>query len=622
MRPITRYLVEPYRAYLVGGCILAALGYHYLFDGAYLVRADAALLGAALLGSISPLLKALEALRRRSVTIEVFNLFALIVSFATGEYESATFIALMLTIASWLDWYTEARASHAVDELLKLKPAKAVRVVGDTKEVITPDQIRAGDVLLVVTGEQIPADGTVVYGTSYVNEASLTGESIPIERTVGDPVYASTIATSGALKVRATTAGMDSTLERMAALIRDASLHKSRGERLADRFARIFMPIVLVGGLLTYLASGDIRMTAALFLVVCADDIAVSIPLAITAALGHAAKQGVIVKGGVWLHSLARVRTIAFDKTGTLTKGTPVLTQSFLAPNVDEGTFWRYVAIAQKFSEHPVGKALYREALSHTDSQGVPDPDTIEVVQGGGIVARSETHTIAIGNRNIAALTDMHLTQSIEGCLTAYERTACTAVAVYMDGYAVGALAVTDVPREDAPDALAKLAAMGIRTIMLTGDNPEVAHAVANKLGIHDVHAHLSPESKLAAVTELARKGTLAMVGDGINDAPALARADVGVAMGEGGTAVAVETADVVILTDKLTRIPDLIALARRTVSVVNADMGIWFVTNALGIVFVLTGVFTPAYAALYNLGTDFLPLLNSLRLFAPRRNL
>lgn len=621
MHLIARCLTEPYRAYLLGGCILLALGYQYFFNGTHLIRADMVVLAAALIGSITPLFKALRALLRRSVTIEVFNMFALIVSFATGEYESAAFIALMLTIASWLDWHTEARASHAVEELLALKPAKAVRMVDDVKEEVVPEEIRVGDTLFVAAGEQVPADGVVVYGTSYVNEASLTGESVPVERTVGDSVYASTTATSGVLKVRATVAGADSTLERMAALIRDASLHKSREERLADRFARIFMPIVLVAGLLTYIVSDNIHMTAAFFLVVCADDIAVSIPLAITAALGRAAKQGVIVKGGAWLRALARVRTIAFDKTGTLTKGAPTLTQSFLAPGVDAGTFWRYVAIAQKFSEHPVGKALYREALSRAGIDEVRDPDTIEVIQGMGIVAQSEGHTIAIGTRGLATPANIHPTPEIEENLDAYERNACTAIAVYMDGRAVAALAVADAPREDAPHTLATLAAMGIRTIMLTGDNPEVARAVAHNLGIQDVRARLSPESKLLAVTGLAREGTLVMVGDGINDAPALARADVGIAMGEGGTAVAVEAADVVILTDKLTRIPDTIMLARRTMSVINVDMFIWFITNALGIVLVLTGVFTPVYAALYNLGTDFLPLLNSLRLFAYRRN-
>jgi heavy metal translocating P-type ATPase len=604
------FLKQPYREYILIALLLLALSNHYLLRGDIVF-----VVIIAILGSIIPLWSALVALRERKITIDVFNVFALAISFATGEYTSAAFIALMLAIASWLDWKTEVRATNAVEELLKLKPSKAVRVHGDTEETIDVAEIKEGDILIVKNGERIPADGVVIYGCAFVNEASLTGESTPVEKHVGDDVFSSTVSESGVIKVRAMKVGKDSILERMARLIDDAAKNKSKTERLADRFAGIFLPIVFFAGIVTYLVTGNITMTAALFLIVCADDIAVSIPLAITASLGHAAKRGVIIKGGEWLSALANVRTLVFDKTGTLTYGMFALSRAELEADVDSKIFWKMVAIAEKFSEHPVGKALYKEAMKR-DGGVIPDPEEVKVVRGVGIWAKGSGHEIAIGNDKLAETFSLSMSEDAHKKFHTYEQSAQTTMAVFLDGKFSGILGVADIPREEAGSALAALKKQGIRLVMLTGDNEEVARSVSKKLGIDEYRAEMTPESKLRVVEEIAKSGGLAMVGDGVNDAPALARADVGIAMGAGGTAVAVEAADVVILTDRIDRIGEMIELSRRTVSVVNADMGIWLVTNLVGVVLVFTGIASPAFAALYNLLTDFLPLLNSSRLF------
>lgn len=600
----------PYREFAVSAFVGVGLCYHY-----FLGDAVPLLIVSVIVGSIVPLSGALDALHERKITIEAFNFFALLVSFILGEFTSAAFIVLMLAFASYLDWHTESRATDAVSELLKLKPSKAYRESSGQTEEIAAEEVRSGDILVVKNGERIPVDGVVIYGTAFINEASITGESKPSEKIIGDEVYSSTLSESGVIKIRATKVGTDSTIERMARLIEEAAKNKSKTERLADKFAGIFLPIVLLLGVVTYLVTRDMRMTAALFLIVCADDIAVSIPLAVTASLGRAAKRGVIIKGGEWLHALSRVNILAFDKTGTLTYGHFAISESEIAPEMDKDLFWKAVAVTEKFSEHPIGRAIFKEAS--VQSKDVPDPLEVKVVSGAGISALFGKSEVVIGNEKILATKGITPPEELSARFDAKKsRGGVTVLYVYIDASFAGFLSVADTPRVEARESLEALQQKGVRVIMLTGDNEEVARTVSTQLGIREYRAGMTPETKMKEVELLAKEGHLAMVGDGINDAPALTRADVGIAMGAGGTAVAVEAANVVILTDQLDRIPEMIALSKRTVSVINADMWIWGLTNILGITLVFFGLVGPALAAFYNFATDFLPLINSARLF------
>lgn len=609
-----RHMFAPPRVhYIIAALLAAGLIDHYLItESAWL------LWSTALIGSIIPFREALEGAMKKTITIEAFNFMALVVSFATGEVTSASFIGLMLTFASYLDWRTESRAGNAVEELLKLKPHKANRLVGETTEEIASDDVRVGDVLVVKNGERIPVDGVIIYGEALINESSLTGESVPVEKDVGDEVYSGTLSETGVIKLRATKIGADSTLERMARLVEEAGKQKSKAQRLADRFAGIFLPVVVLAGIATYLISKSITMTAAFFLVVCADDIAVSIPLAVTASLGYAAKRGVIIKGGEWLDTLAKVRILVFDKTGTLTYGDFRLAEVRIQDGIIESDFWRLVGITEKFSEHPVGRAIFKEAKKKCAD--LHDPDEIFVFKGAGLRALIGNREVVIGNEKVLPHAGLSLSANVTAEYNTLRASGYTGMLVFIDKSYAGMLAIADTPREEAKTSILKLRDLGVRVVMITGDNEVVAKEVCSKLGITEFRAGVTPEGKLNEIAELSKSGMLAMVGDGVNDAPALARANVGIAMGAGGTAVAVESANIVILTDNLARIPEMITLARRTVSVVNLNMGIWFVTNAIGVGLVFGGILGPVLAAAYNFATDFLPLLNSVRLFRNRK--
>jgi heavy metal translocating P-type ATPase len=611
----TDIIRKPLSEYVLISLIVVTLAIGHFFPSLW-----QPLLVTAVIGSIPPLAGALQALRRARMTIDTFNLFSLIVCFATGSAVSAGFIALMLSLARLLEWFTESRAHKAIEELLKLKPTRAAVEESGVLYERPVSEVREGDILLIKNGERVPVDGVIVFGEAHINEAPVTGESLPVRKVVGDEVLGLSFTESGVIKVRATRVGKASTIERMVALIEEATKHKSRSEKFADRFAGFFLPAMFALGALTYLLTRDIVMVAALFIVACADDMAVAIPLAVTATLRRAAQMGVVIKGGRWLDALADIRTVIFDKTGTLTSGSLAVRDVRIEPGVDPARFWRAVAVAEKFSEHPIGRAVFRAALEKSPEP--PDAREYRVIKGVGVAARLDGDEILIGNEKILEERTLAEAGDIGRRLERLRaESGWTVFVVILNGAFAGHIAVADAPRPEAAGSVADLHDLGIkRVVMFTGDNEAVAAKVAGAIGIKEFRASMSPEDKMRQLEILRRSGRVAMVGDGINDAPALALADVGIAMGGGGTAVAVEAADVVILTDNLDRLPELIRLVRRTKRVVWGDMVIWSVSNLVGFALVLTGIAGPALAAFYNFATDFLPLLNSAQLFRGRK--
>ncbi|MEK7637855.1 MAG: heavy metal translocating P-type ATPase [Patescibacteria group bacterium] len=604
------WLTSPRRDFVLIGAVGVAL-----LLNVFVESISVELLMLAGIGSIPLALRAARDIAHTHISLDVFNLFAIGVSLATGEVVSAAFIILMITSADILQLHTSRRTQHAVEHLLKLKPQTALRQRGNTLETIAIGAVRVGDTLIVESGQAIPVDGVVISGRALVNEALVTGESVPVEKIAGASVLVSTVVDTGAIKVRAARVGKDSTIERMAELMRSAAANKSKPERIADRFAGIFLPIVILFGAGVYIVTRDLRMTAALFLVACADDMAVAIPLAMTASLGWAAKRGVVIKGGAWLHTLSKVRTLVLDKTGTLTYGTFRLDRLEIEPGIEEKEFWRMVGVAEKYSEHPIGRALSAQARDRVGE--IPDPDDITVHKGAGIAAQMGGHRVAVGDEKLLQLLHIPMTERMRNTLSAARAASVgTSVLVLRDGILLGSISLADAPRPEASRSLQTVRELGIRDIvMFTGDNERTANRVASQLGITRVRAQMKPEQKLIELKSLQPR-PVAMVGDGINDAPALARADVGIAMGKGGTAIASEAADVIILTDDLSRLADLVVLGRRTMSVINWDIVIWGLSNVVGFTLVLTGIAGPALAAFYNFSTDFLPLINSSRLF------
>jgi P-type Cu+ transporter len=605
------FFKPPWREIAIIILVSLALIIYYLYSPAKII-----LFIAALIGSLFTFVSALKSIYKRRVTIDTLNAFALIVSFAVYEYRSAAFIVLMLSFANILDWKTESRSKHAVEELLRLKPEKAVREIGKKVEEVAVSEIHTGDIVVVESGSRIPVDGFVIFGQTYVNESPVTGESLPVHKVVGDSVYTSTLNESGVIKVRADKVGADSTIEKMAKLIKEAAQNKSKSEKLADKFAAMFLPILILVGSLTYLITRNVEMTVALFLVACADDMALSIPLAMTAALGRAAKRGVIVKGGRYLEVLGKIKTLVLDKTGTLTYGSYEIRDVRISEEYENHKFWKSVGIAEKFSEHPAGRALYRKALSSYGE--IPDPEEIKVYEGSGIKVRYKGDEIIVGD--FASLLKQNIkidekeTEIIRNKLGEDGNPRVVAI---VNGKYVGSLTVADIPRKEARETIELIRSAGVEhVVMFTGDTPAVAEKIAKELGIDTYLASLKPEDKLNKLEDWKKYGPVAMVGDGINDAPALAKASVGIAMGKRGTAVAVEAADIVILTDDLGRIPELIELGRDTFKVIKVDIIIWVITNIFGFILVFAGIAGPVFAAFYNFIGDFLPIINSSQLF------
>jgi len=604
--------VPPIRQYVLIGALFLALAYYYFFPGH---GGRTVLYAIALIGSIETAVGAVSSVMERKVGIDTFNIFAVGIAFYAGEVTSAVFIVLMLAFADLLEWKTESRAGNAIKELLALKPRLAERetTTGETEE-IDAAKVEKGDLLIVKNGSVIPVDGIVISGKAEVNEAAVTGESKLVEKIPGDTVLSGTVNAVGFLKVEAVRTGEDSTLSRMIKLVEEAAKNKSHSERLADRFAGIFLPVVIVIGALTYYFTKNIVMTGAIFLVACADDMAVAIPMAVAAALGFAAKEGVIIKGGEWLEVLSRVKVVVFDKTGTLTYGSVGVKNVSFESGISEKIFWRAAGVAEKFSVHPIGKAVYREAVKICGE--IPDPEDYKLIEGKGVRVRSVGEDILVGNMSMIFDHDILLPENAKNAFDGALLRGETAFFVIASNKILGVLSVADTVRSEAKASMEKLHALGIRSIMLTGDNEAVAKETAHSLGIAEYRSSLKPEDKLREIEKLSSLGPICMVGDGINDAPALSRADVGVAMGGGGTAVAVEAADIVILNDDISKLPDMITLSRRTRGVIKTDIVIWVLSNAVGFILVFTGVAGLAFAAFYNFATDFLPLGNSILFF------
>ncbi len=594
----------PTRDYLLVVFLVLGFVVGYFFEN------DVLLYVVTVLAALPTLLASGYGLRKRKITIDVFNSFALIVAFIMTDARSAGFICLMLASARLLDYFTTNRTERSMRALLALKPTSAEVESDGVIKTIPAEQVKKGDIVVVSEGDRVPVDGVVIFGTTYVDESPLTGESVPVFKSVGEQILSGTIVTSGALKIRAVNVGDNSTVSQLLRLAEAAAANKSEPEKLADKFAGVFLPVVIIFGIVVFLVTKNLVMTASLFLVACADDMSVAVPLAVTAALGAAARRGVIVKGGERLAKIATSRVLILDKTGTLTFGNIAVNRVEIAAGVRDEDFFKTVGAAEKFSEHPDGRAVFRYAAKKI--QNIPDPESYETVIGAGVAAVVKKRKILVGTYEFLK------SQGIKNLPK--NDAANFGVWVSFENEYTGRFGVSDLPRPEAGAALLRMKKLGFKKIvMFTGDREEVAASVARALGIDEYHSLMKPEDKVRELEKLLQAGLVIMVGDGINDAAALARADVGIAIGSG-TAAAAEAADAVILVDDLGRLPELVVLARRSINVIKADVTIWSISNLIGFVLVLTGAIGIIGAAFYNFATDFLPILNSARMFKARK--
>ncbi|WP_417508394.1 heavy metal translocating P-type ATPase [Microbacterium sp.] len=592
-------------------------GEHAHGSGDVFTLANALMIAAAVVAGYGILLKALRALRVKFISIDLLVSIAAIGAIVIGNFWEAAAVTFLFSVGHALEAGTMNKTRAALAALVAVAPDRAV-VLRDGDQVEIPAaQVRMGETVLVKNGTKVPVDGEVISGTGAIDEASITGESMPVEKTTADQVYAGTVSCGGFLQVRATGIGADTTLARIIHRVEEAQDAKAKTQAFIDRFSTWYTPAVMVLALAAGLITGDVVLALTLLVIGCPGALVISIPVAIVAGIGRSARNGILIKGGEYLETSAKISAVALDKTGTLTEGRPQLTDIVvLDPALTRADVLQWAAAAEAGSEHP----LARPMLDTARAEGVAPtgiPGSVTPVIGKGIVSDVDGRQVLIGNAALLAeygIIDVARSEAAADELAAAGR---TPMIVALDDAVIGVLAVADAIRADASEMVRRLHASGVKkVVMLTGDTRLVADAVAQATGIDEVHSALLPEDKLDAVAKLQREGhTVAMVGDGVNDAPALATADIGVAMGAAGSAVAVETADIALMGDNLLKLPEAIQLARRTVNVMRQNIAIALITVVLLLIGVFTGGVTMALGMLVHEGSVLVVILNAMRL-------
>lgn len=611
-----RWMVPALSGLLILASFSASKGWGATAAAALLMVAAAVVAGTPIL------ISAVRALAVRHISIDLLVSIAAIGALIIGEYWEAAAVTFLFAVGHALEAATLNKTRAALAELVAVAPDVAVVLRKGEQVEVAAASVAMGEIVLVKNGAKVPVDGEVISGTGALDEASITGESIPVEKSRGDHVFAGTISRGGFLQVLATGIGADTTLARIIHRVEEAQDAKARTQKFMDRFSSWYTPAIIVLALAAGLVSGSVVLGLTLLVVACPGALVISIPVSIVAGIGRSARDGILIKGGEFLETAAKIDVVAVDKTGTLTKGRPQLTDVVaLAAGVDREQVLQWAARAEAGSEHP----LARPVLEAAEAAGIPPadlPEHIEPVAGKGITARVDGKRVLIGNLALLQQFGVVDTVGADRQAQALAAQGRTPMIVALDDQVLGVIAVADEIRPDAAAMVAQLHAAGVKkVVMLTGDVKAVADAVAAATGIDEVHAGLLPEDKLELVARLQRAGhTVAMVGDGVNDAPALAAADIGVAMGAAGSAVAVETADIALMGDDLLKLPEAILLARRTVANIRQNIVIALLTVGLLLVGVLMGGVSMAIGMLFHEGSVLLVIGNAMRLLRRRR--
>ena len=546
------------------------------------------------------------------IKADVLVSLALIASVCIGETFAAGEVAFIMQLGALLEDITVARARAGIEKLIHLTPQTA-RVIGtDGRESVVPvDQVQIGDLLRVLPGEGVPVDGIIQSGETSINQAVMTGESMPVDKTVGDEVSSGTVNQFGAFEMKATKVGEDSSIQRMIRLVQSADAGKAKIVGIADRWATWIVVIALSAAALTWLFTGEIIRAVTILVVFCPCALVLATPTAIMAAIGNATHHGFLVREGDALERLSAVKVIAFDKTGTLTYGAPevVAAVSSGEPYSDE-ELYRLAASAEQLSEHPLGKAItacYRK--HHTEP--LDTVSDFQMIPGRGVSVELSGKKVAAGN--VQLLQSLGISFAIPQAAEDHLRQGCTVTYLAVDGRFAGFLALADTLREESADMIKALSSLSVQPVLLTGDHENAARAIASQLAIAEVRANCLPEDKLGYIDEFERCGKpVCMMGDGINDAPALKKAQVEIAMGGIGSDIAVEAADIALMDDEVKELPHLIALSRRMMTTIKVNMTFSMVLNFLAIVLAITGVLSPVVGALVHNAGSVLVIGNS----------
>lgn len=596
---------------------LIAIGFISGFMGIKNLQ-DIALIIATIITSIPIFIKALQALRMKAFSIDLLVSIAVLGALYIGEYTESAIVTFLFLFGDFLEMRTLEKTRSSLRELVDLAPQEAtlLRADGQTETVPVKD-VKKGNRVIVHSGGKIPVDGKIVYGNASINESAITGESVPASKAIDDPVFSGTILDNGYIEMIAERVGNDTTFAKIIELVEEAQESKSKAEKFLDKFATIYTPSVVILSILVYLFTRDLHLAITFLVIACPGALVIGAPVSNVAGLGNGAKKGVLIKGGEIMDTFSKVDTLVFDKTGTLTKGKPEVTDIHTFNNTNQDTLLELVAKAETISEHHLGQTIVKAAQTRKLDLSSIELRDGEAVKGNGIKAIVNNHNIIAGNRKLMMVENISLETAIEHYAIVREKAGNSAIFIAIDGEIAGIISIADQIRDDAKIALTQMRENGIKKIvMLTGDNKHTAEAVATELGLDEFHAELLPENKVDYVKQLKKSGHIvAMAGDGVNDAPAIATADIGLAMGKGGTDISMETADVVLMADQLLQFSHAYSLAKATTRNMKQNILIAVSVVALLLGGVLMGNVHLASGMFIHEASVLVVILNAMRL-------
>ena len=561
---------------------------------------------------------AVKGLMNRQVNVDELVSLAIIASMIQGEFLAAAVVSFVMTFGALIEQVTSESARKAIKSLIEISPQTAIVLIDEDQRVVPIEQVKVGNRVLIKPGERIPVDGTIISGVSAVDESAMTGEPLPVEKQLGDSVLAGTLNHNGVIEVNVNQVGQDTTLGKVINLVSEAERHRPESVRLIDQYARWFTPTILACAGLAWWITGDVNRAVAVLIVGCPCALILAAPTATVASLGRAAKAGILVKGGQFLERVASVQAVLFDKTGTLTLGEPRVEDIACIPGVDKKELLSCAASAEQNCTHPLARAVLKAA--HYAKVVVRKAENAFHEIGLGVRATVDGSLVEIGSPAVSG-SEAVLPLPLQQCLEDLLNRGSTPLVVFRDSSPVGLLSVSDQIRPMAIQAVAEFKELGIdRLAILSGDHEKSVLRVADLIGISEVYAELKPQDKLEIIRGFqAKELPVLFVGDGINDAPALASADVGVAMGKAGTDVALETADIALTHDDVSRLPWLIRLSRRMLTIIKFNIAFGLAFNAVAVITSGMGLLTPIMAAIaHNIGSVLVVMLSASLVFFP----
>lgn len=581
---------------------------------------------AILIGGYSLFMKGFKNLVRLQFDMNTLMTVAILGAAAIGEWGEGATVVILFAISEALERYSMDKARQSIESLMDIAPKEALIRRGNEEMMVLVDDIQVGDIMIVKPGQKLAMDGIVIKGTSTLNQAAITGESVPVTKTVGDEVFAGTLNEEGLLEVKVTKRVEDTTLSKIIHLVEEAQAERAPSQAFVDRFAKYYTPAIIIFALLLAVIpplfmgadwSEWIYRGLAVLVVGCPCALVISTPVSIVTAIGNAAKNGVLIKGGIYLEEAGNLKVIAFDKTGTLTKGVPSVTD-VVTYNGNENELMTITAAIEKGSQHPLASAIIRKAEEDGLNFNDVSVEEFQSITGKGVKAKVNNAMYYVGSPGLfEELLPNGIQSEIKEQITALQTQGKTVMALGTEKEILALIAVADEIRESSKEVIRKLHQVGIeKTVMLTGDNQRTAEAIGKQVGVSDIKADLLPEDKLNFIKELRDKyRSVAMVGDGVNDAPALAASTVGVAMGGAGTDTALETADIVLMSDDLSKLPYTIKLSRKALAIIKQNITFSLGIKALALLLIVPGWLTLWLAIFADMGATLIVTLNSMRL-------